>query len=856
MTLYSSEGKINPQNGSTSDNNPQSQQYQIPKSGDRALIEAFVLALFRLKLPEHFILVWEKKGVLSSWFTEPEDAIDYIASRCAEVDIYVGLGLSGKNYGPKNRCEADKIVAISSFWIDIDIKHPCHKKANLPETIDEALSLLGPPQDTFYPSLIIHSGHGLQAYWLLDKIWNFASEEERNRAALYSRAIQRKIINEADKRGWSVDNTSDLSRIYRVAGTFNHKGEILPVTVYYQREKRYKKWEVFDAIREEVEQIEKENSHSSSAKKKSESITGGEIKESSFYLSSDAEPPQDKFDALLENNELFKLTWNRQRDNLKDSSFSGYDMSLANFAAAAGWEDQEIVNLIIAFRRKHNTDFRSRYDYYQRTIKKAREGLKSRPGNHLDELNKADEHNQDDQREAGATGREEENDSPNNSSSSTIQERQPFTQIAKRPDPLGKAAFYGLPGELVRLIEPHSEADNAAILVQFLTFFGNIIGRSAHFRAEADKHFTNLFVLIIGLTSKGRKGSSLGQVKMLFESIDPYYVERRARGGLSSGEGLIYAVRDPIEKQEPIKENGKVTAYQKVITDEGVDDKRLLVVQGEFAQVLKVAVREGNILSTVIREAWDGISLSTLTRNNPLTATDPHISIIGHITKDEIRRNLDSTECANGFANRFLPIFSQRSKLLPEGGQFHKVDKEPIILAIKEAVKFASNVQEVRRDEEAKSYWCELYPFLSEGKPGLLGAITSRSEAQVMRLALIYALLDRSPVIKKVHLEAALEIWRYCEDSARFIFGDVLGDPIADEILRELRNAGTNGLTRTEISNSLGRNVNATKIATALKNLAEAGQASCEMETVEGAKRPTERWKATQHTIIKASGEK
>ncbi|MFI5350906.1 MAG: hypothetical protein ACHQ2Z_15270, partial [Elusimicrobiota bacterium] len=99
----------------------------------------------------------------------------------------------------------------------------------------------------------------------------------------------------------------------------------------------------------------------------------------------------------------------------------------------------------------------------------------------------------------------------------------------------------------------------------------------------------------------------------------------------------------------------------------------------------------------------------------------------------------------------------------------------------------------------AHRLWVKVYEKLSESKPGLYGAATNRGESQVLRLALVYALLDKSETIQKPHLEAALEVWRYAEDSARCVFGDTLGDPLADEALSLLR-ANPDGLTRTELN--------------------------------------------------------
>ena len=259
------------------------------------------------------------------------------------------------------------------------------------------------------------------------------------------------------------------------------------------------------------------------------------------------------------------------------------------------------------------------------------------------------------------------------------------------PDPLGEGAYHGLAGEFVHLIEPHTEADPAALLFQFLAQFGNVIGRNAHFLAEADQHFLNLFVVLVGQTAKGRKGTSQGQVQARFKCVDETWAADRVMSGLSSGEGLIWQVRDPIEKKEPIKQKGLITGYQDVIVDEGIQDKRLLIIEPEFASTLRVIGRDGNTLSAVIRQMWDSGNLRTLTKNSPAKATGAHGSIVGHITRDELRRYLDSTEAGNGFANRFLWVCVRRSKVLPEGGRLGEVNFAPFIQRLNDAVTFAKN---------------------------------------------------------------------------------------------------------------------------------------------------------------------
>jgi hypothetical protein len=231
-----------------------------------------------------------------------------------------------------------------------------------------------------------------------------------------------------------------------------------------------------------------------------------------------------------------------------------------------------------------------------------------------------------------------------------------------------------------------------------------------------------------------------------------------------------------------------------------------------------------------------------MTKNSPLRATDLHISIIGHITRDELRRLLTTSAAANGFANRFVWVCAGRSKLLPDGGALHTVNFEPVTERIRAAVTFAMNAGELRRDEAARAVWHRVYGPLSEGQAGLLGAVTSRAEAQVMRLAMVYALLDCSRTIQTPHLLAALAIWQYCEASAAFIFGAALGDSTADAILNALK-ARPNGMTRTEIREHFSRNKPSAEIERALTLLQEYGRAAMKPEP-DRPGRPAERWYA------------
>ena len=231
---------------------------------------------------------------------------------------------------------------------------------------------------------------------------------------------------------------------------------------------------------------------------------------------------------------------------------------------------------------------------------------------------------------------------------------------ADPPPVLGADAYYGLAGEVVSTIAPQTEADPVALLLQLLVYGGNAIGRGPYFQVGKDRHYTNLFGLLVGDTAKARKGLSAGHIRDFYMRIDPEWAEHRIRTGMSSGEGIIHHVRDQVSAMR----KGEMK-----IIDPGVTDKRLLIDEREFQSALTVMQRQGNTLSTVIRDAWDCRPvLETLTKKEPTKATRPFISIVGHITIDELQESLDRTAMANGYANRFLFAYVHRSKELPLGG--------------------------------------------------------------------------------------------------------------------------------------------------------------------------------------------
>jgi hypothetical protein len=390
------------------------------------------------------------------------------------------------------------------------------------------------------------------------------------------------------------------------------------------------------------------------------------------------------------------------------------------------------------------------------------------------------------------------------------------------PEAPGPDAYGGLLGDIVAALAPHTEADPVAILAQALVAAGATIGRGAHFAVEATLHHPNEYVLLVGESAKARKGSSWDHVAGLMERGDPGFAARTSTG-LSSGEGLVWALRDP---------SG---------ADPGAADPRLLVVEAEFASVLKMTARDVNTLSPVLRSAWDGRPLALLTRTAPARARAAHLGVIGHITAAELAHHVAGLEAANGLLNRFLLIACRRARLLPEGGHPNPLGHSALPKALAANLEAARRAGRLGFSPAARRLWWDAYPALSNPAPGPAGALVARAEAHTVRLALLYALTDGARSIGTAHLRAGLALWDYAARSAAWAAGQATAGPIAGRIADALAAAGPDGLTRTQIRDVLGRNHAAADIDAVLAVLAADGRAQVRTDPTTGG-RPARTW--------------
>lgn len=396
---------------------------------------------------------------------------------------------------------------------------------------------------------------------------------------------------------------------------------------------------------------------------------------------------------------------------------------------------------------------------------------------------------------------------------------------------LDERAYYGLPGDIVRAVELYTEADPVGMLVQLLASFGNVVGPHTYIQIGAREHPARLFPILVGGSSVARKGESWAQVWDIVQHIDPTWASGCVVfGGLSSGEGLVYNVRDPQGDGDDF--------------DPGVIDKRLLVIEEEVAQALRMKSREGNTLSTIIRQAWDHGNLSFLVKHNPNRATNAHVTIIGHITREELDavfRQGGSLEMYNGFANRCLWIAVRRHREIPNPTPLPSVLREGFVTRLQAALMIAQSKREIGFDASASATWAAEYSAVSAPRPGVIGKALDRGPAQIKRLALTYALIDSAPEITLDHLKAALALWQYATASTVWIFRDQLPREYR-RIIEALSAQGA--MNRTAIYGLFGNNTPKDKIDEALELLRYYGMAK--PMPIRSGGRPSEVWTLTE----------
>ncbi len=391
---------------------------------------------------------------------------------------------------------------------------------------------------------------------------------------------------------------------------------------------------------------------------------------------------------------------------------------------------------------------------------------------------------------------------------------------APQPDSI---CLYGLVGDVARAGSEGTETNAHAIAANFMAYLSCAIGRGVYLPIGNTRHHARLFCLHIGRSGRGRKGDAVSLVLRIdaaLRTIDDAFAPQVHRGGLSTREGLAALIHD-----------GYRQGRQEV---PAIEDKRLWVVESEFANVLHQGRRDGNTLSAALRDCWDGIDLKPATKSNRVYASDPHVCLSGAISPSELRGLMSAREMSNGFANRFLMIWAERSRMLPFPKETPQAVVEHLARRTLEVLAF---VRADRHDErehlkmelspQAQWRYAQLYRGeLHDGiDDGAIGAMLERRAPMLLRLAMLMALTDLQTRIDVPHINAAMAWIQHATASVRFVFSSAAEDAKLTQV-QELTNRVLTFLhehgqaTRSEISSECFRGkVPKARIDTSLEHL-------------------------------------
>lgn len=336
---------------------------------------------------------------------------------------------------------------------------------------------------------------------------------------------------------------------------------------------------------------------------------------------------------------------------------------------------------------------------------------------------------------------------------------------APQPDP---ACLYGLIGDVARAGSDGTETNPYAIAANFMAYLACAIGRNPYLPIGNTWHHARLFILHIGRSGRGRKGDALSLVLRIdaaLRELSHAHAPQIHRGGLSSREGLVALIHDGYKQGR--QEVGPIV------------DKRLWVVESEFANVLHQSRRDGNTLSAALRDCWDGVSMKPATKSNRLYASDPHVCLSGAISPGELLALMKTRELTNGFANRFLMVWAERLQVLPFPKATPQSAVDEIARRVLGVLEFVgadcnANRHGLRMEFSPQAQWRygQLYRTeLNEecGSP-ILAALLERRAPMLLRLAMLFALSDCQPLIGIHHIEAAAAWTRHAVASVRFVF--------------------------------------------------------------------------------------
>lgn len=426
---------------------------------------------------------------------------------------------------------------------------------------------------------------------------------------------------------------------------------------------------------------------------------------------------------------------------------------------------------------------------------------------------------------------------------------------APLPDP---KCLYGLVGDVARAGSETTEANAYAIAANFIAFMGCAVGRGCYMQIGNTWHHPRMFTLHLGRSGRGRKGDAVSlitRIECSLKSLSPEATPQVHRGGLSSREGLVGLIHDGYKE-------GKIEVNP-------VHDKRLHVIESEFANVLHQGKRDGNTLSAALRDAWDGVSMKPATKSSRLWATDPHISLSAAVTPGELLALMATRELTNGFANRFLMFWAERTKMLAFPSATRQDDVDALAARVLEVLRFCKAERWAEKDHTrvelspaARARYEVLYHSeLNDNSAGeRVTALIERRAPMLLRLAMLFALCDLTTTVEVNHIDAALAWVRFSVESVRFVFSSAAEEVAVTEINAAVQKimkfiTERQRVTRTQITvECFGGHATKTRIDAALDELLSANPAQVRVkEDRSGGGRPVKFYELAETYANKAS---
>lgn len=370
-----------------------------------------------------------------------------------------------------------------------------------------------------------------------------------------------------------------------------------------------------------------------------------------------------------------------------------------------------------------------------------------------------------------------------------LEKQQEVSDFTETPPIVTDNLFSGLIGKAVELCCHNSEAVPVAVAMNIISWFTALIGPTVYYQLGDERRMLNNYYLLVGPSGMG-KGSSEHGPDRIFHRVEQFLQEKFTYayekgktdgineyplldihdGGLSSGEGLAAA------KNDGVPDKPEMTP---------VPDKRILIKEPEFGNVLNMAQRQGNTLSHVLRNGYDGKTIKPLTKRDKVCVTHPFFCMIGNITPQELaEHNRSSVMSSNGMLNRTMMIWTrvERRQPIPEAIPQDQIDW--IASELTDSVMFARNhsfethwkklsaiAQPVVLGESARTLWIDRYDSLVNLPDcNLVKTLCRRHRLHTLILASVFALLDKTRVIEVGHLESALAWFRYSRDSVVYSY--------------------------------------------------------------------------------------